>query len=461
MARAALNSIRISNLFPARLCALSLGVLALFCTLSLPIALRAQPQQAAQPMQQATLHDQQSASPRVTSYTLPPDLYRKAHLLGQIEFWGAILSFLYSVGILLVILRGRVAAKFRDWAERAARIRFLQALIFVPLVVGLLDLLTLPIAAAEHWIAKKFALSVQGWPSWFADWSKAGLLEIGLATFLVWILYAVIRHSPRRWWFYFWLVSLPIVVTLVFLQPLFVDPLFHKFEPLESKNPALAAALEKMVQRSGEDIPVSRMYWMGASEKSNELNAYVTGVGASKRIVVWDTTIAKMNTPATVFVVGHEMGHYALNHIAKGLAASALGLLVFFYFSYRLLGTLLARCGRRWSIRGVDDWASLPALLLLLTIFGFAASPVENAFSRYIEHQADQYGLEVTHGLTPDSSQVAAQSFQVLGELDLADPAPNPLDVFLFYSHPPIADRIRFALTYDPWAHTGHGQFVP
>ena len=99
-------------------------------------------------------------------------------------------------------------------------------------------------------------------------------------------------------------------------------------------------------------------------------------------------------------------------------------------------------------------------MLLLLSVFAFAANPITSAFSRHQEHQADQYGLEVTHGLTPDSGQVAAQAFNLLGDVDLADPEPNPVDVFLFYSHPSIPDRVQFALTYDPWSHGESGEFV-
>jgi Zn-dependent protease with chaperone function len=122
---------------------------------------------------------------------------------------------------------------------------------------------------------------------------------------------------------------------------------------------------------------------------------------------------------------------------------------------------MLARWGGQWKIRGVDDWASLPALLLLLTLFDFFATPIESAFSRHLEHQADQYSLEVTHGLTPDAGQIAAQAFQVLGEVDLSDPAPNPVDVFLFYDHPTIPDRIRYSLSYDPWSRRQQPEFVP
>ena len=127
---------------------------------------------------------------------------------------------------------------------------------------------------------------------------------------------------------------------------------------------------------------------------------------------------------------------------------------------YRCVGWLLARWGPDWSVRGLDDWASLPALLLLLSIFSFVSDPISNAFSRHIEHQADLYGLEVTHGILPDAGQVAADSFQVEGESALADPDPNPLNVFLFYDHPPISDRVRFCLTYNPWKEGQQPEFV-
>jgi STE24 endopeptidase len=216
-----------------------------------------------------------------------------------------------------------------------------------------------------------------------------------------------------------------------------------------------------MVQRAGENIPPARMFWMGAGEKSTALNAYVTGIGASKRMVVWDTTIAKMNTPQIVFVAGHETGHYVLYHIPKELAIFALGFFVVFYLGYRVMGGLLARRGARWGIRDMNDWASFPALLLVLSVFSFVLTPISNTVSRYFEHQADQYGLEVTHGLTPNSGEVAAQAFQILGEVNLSDPAPSPLDVMMTYNHPSIPDRVRFSLSYDPWANGGHGEFVP
>jgi STE24 endopeptidase len=402
----------------------------------------------------------QTAEKKVTEYTLPPELYRKARDLGRFRFRFALIDFFYGVFVLWVILYWRFGPKFRDWAESVSRNRIVQAAIFAPLLILTMDILGLPSDIYQNSVDRKYGLSVQSWGSWFWDWTKGQFLAVVLGTVLVAILYAVIRWSPRFWWFYFWLVSLPIAVLLVFLQPLIVDPMFHKFEPLQQKDPALTVSLEKMVQRAGENIPPERMFWMGAGEKTTELNAYVTGIGASKRFVVWDNTIAKMNTPQIVYVAGHEMGHYVLGHIWKGLIFAAVFLFVLFYLGFRTIGWFLRRWRKDWGIRGVEDLASLPALLLLLSVFSFVANPISSAMSRHFEHQADQYGLEVTHGLTPDSSEVAAQAFQILGEVDLSDPEPNPVDVLMFYSHPTIPDRIRFALTYDPWAKGEQGEFV-
>jgi STE24 endopeptidase len=397
---------------------------------------------------------------RITGYKLSPDLYKKAHDISRIRFRLSLLGFIYGLVILWIVLHWKLGPKFRDRAEKSSRKRFVQALVFSPLLILTMAVLTLPLDIYSEVVEKQFGLSVQSWGSWSWDWVKGQLIALILFTLLIWILYAVIRRSPRRWWFYFWLVSLPILIFVFFITPWVIAPLFNKFEPLQGKDPQLTAALERMVQRSGEDIPPERMFWMNASEKSTALNAYVTGLGASKRVVILDTTIAKMSTPQIVFVAGHEMGHYVLHHVIRGLVFFSLLFLFLFYLGYRSIGWVLARWGEGWAIRGFEDWASLPALLLLLTVFSFLTNPITSAFSRHDEHQADQYGLEVTHGLTPESAQVAAQAFQALGEVDLADPDPNPLDVFLFYSHPSIGDRIQFCLTYDPWAGGESGEFV-
>lgn len=417
--------------------------LLLFLVLCIPTVAQSPPSQPAAQTPAA-------AKPSST-YTLPPDKLAKSEALHKLDQKLIIFGTLYSWLVLLAMLYLGIAAGFRNWAESISRRQLVQAWIFVPLLLIALALAALPLRIYAHHISLQYGLSVQGWGSWFSDYAKGQALNIVFLAFALWIMQIIIRRSPQRWWFYCWLVALPVLAFLVFIAPLVIDPLFDKFEPLENKNPALVAAIEKAVQRGGLNIPPERMYEMKASEKVTTLNAYVTGFGASKRVVVWDTTIQKMTSPEILFVFGHEMGHYVLHHIPKGMAAGAIGLLIALCVLFHLANWLLRRYGPRWQIRALDDWAAIPMIFLLGGMIGFFAEPVGNAFSRHLEHQADIYGLEITHGINADSQQIAARSFQILGELSLDYPYPNRLEVFWYWTHPPISDRLRFALQYDPW----------
>lgn len=391
----------------------------------------------------------------VKTYTLPPDKLAKAIDYAAARHRLYFIGVAYGILVLLRLLAWRVAPRFRDWAEAASRRRILQAYIFAPLLLLTIDVIELPISLYGHHLSLEYEQSIQGWGSWFWDWSKGELISFALAGFLIWILYGTMRRSPRRWWFRFWLAAVPIVVFLMFIAPVVIEPLFFKFEPLAQQQPALVADIEKVVARGGLEIPPDRMYEMKASEKLKSLNAYVAGIGASKRVVVWDNTIRKMDTGETLFVFGHEMGHYVLGHIWIGIAGAALGILVFLLLAFYTMRWALARWGPRWEIRDITDWASLPVLLLALAVFGFLGEPIGNSFSRVLEHNADIYGLEVIHGIVPDSSQEAAQAFQILGEVSLDDPHPSPFIEFWLYDHPSISERVRFASQYDPW---GKGQ---
>lgn len=387
----------------------------------------------------------------IVAYTLPPDTLKKSETLYKLGHKFEIVSPLYSWLVLLAVLSWGIGARYRDWAEAVSSKRPAQLLIFVALLLITLALTGLPLNIYGHHIGLQYGLSVQSWGSWFADYGKGRVINFVIVSGLLSLLLTTIRKSPRRWWFYFWLEMLPLLVIGVFIWPIFIDPLFNKFEPLESKNPQLVEAIERVVQRGGLTIPRDRIYEMKASEKVTIPNAYVTGFGASKRVVVWDTTIQKLTTPETLFVFGHEMGHYVLNHILYGMVAGAIGLLVALYILFHLSRWVFNRYGSRWRIPALYDLAAVPMFFLLYGILLFFSQPVANAFSRDIEHQADVYGLEITHGINANSQQVAAHSFQVLGELSLDYPYPNPVEVFWYWSHPPIADRLRFALEYDPW----------
>jgi len=397
---------------------------------------------------------------KITAYTLPPDLYRKARNRGRIGFASRIIGFFYGLFVLWFILHRKLSAKYRDWAEKFSRNRFLQAFVFIPLLVLTIGVLQLPLDIFHESLSKLYKISVQSWPSWATDWAKVQLLTIVIGSLLAWILYAVIRKSPRRWWFHFWIISLPLLLFGIFISPYVIDPLFNKYELLTTKAPQLVPELQRVTRRAGQEVSPDRMFWMKASDKTIAINASVNGFGASKRIIIWDTTLAQETTDEVLTDFGHEMGHYVLGHIWKGFLFSAAMIFVLLYLGYRSIGWLLSRSGAAWGIRALDDWASLPALLLLLTLFGFAADPIGNTFSRYAEHQADIYSLEVTHGIVPDPGQAFAHSFQIYGETVLVDPDPNPVNVFLFFDHPTVADRIRLGVTYDPWSKGELPQFV-
>jgi len=420
--------------------------------------------QQAQPAPPAAQEQVAAAPPAkveaVKAYTLPPEKYEKAIAYSRANYRLYFIGVAWGLLMLLLVLRLRVAAKFRDWAERAGRRRFVQVVVFAPLLLLTLAVLNLPRDLYSHQLQLQYEQSVQGWGSWFGDWAKGRVVTFVIGIFLVWILYGVIRRRPRRWWFYFWLASILILIFMLFISPYVIQPLFYDFVPLQQDHPELVAQIERVVARAGMEIPRARMFEMKASAKLKSLNAYVTGLGASKRVVVWDTTIQKLTVPETLFVFGHEMGHYVLNHLPKGIALLSGFLLVFLYVSYRLLGWSVKRWGARGGIRELSDWASLPLLLIIVALIGFFFAPAGTGLSRYFERQCDTYGVEVINGIVPDRVAAATRAFQVLGEINLADPAPHPFIRFWLYSHPPLNERITFAFSYDPWSKGQAPEFV-
>jgi Zn-dependent protease with chaperone function len=399
---------------------------------------------------------QQPRELKVTEYSLPPDKLAKAEALYETRTVLYLFGMVFGIVVLWALLKLRVAPAFRDLAERAGKNRFVQALVFVPLLMFLIAVISLPLDIYEHHISRAYGLSVQDWGSWRLDWTKAEGISIAITVLAVFALFQIIRRSPQRWWFYFWLLTLPFLVLLIFVAPVILDPMFNTFVPLEKMQPLLVGQIERVTQRGGLSIPRDRMFEMEASEKVTTYNAYVTGIGATKRVVVWDNTARDLTIPETLFVFGHEMGHYVLDHIYKGLAFAAAMMLAGFWLGRRIVLAMLARWGEAWHIRDINDLAALPVLMLALSVLMLVGEPVGNAFSRHLEHQADIYGLEVTHGLFPDGSEVAASAFQKLGEKSYDYPAPSSLLVFWSYSHPSISERIRFCLQYDPW-HTPEG----
>lgn len=396
----------------------------------------------------------------ITAYTLPAGKLAKSTALYNVELLLLLVDSLYGIAILLFFLFGRVSARFRALAEYLTTNRAWQAVVFAPLFLILYWLLQLPISIYGHHVYMSYGLSIQQWPSWFADRGKSLGLELLVGTFGIMLAYFLMRKSPKLWWLLFWAVSAVFVIFVVFISPLVIDPLYNHFDPLEPRQPQLVAEIEKVTQHGGLSIPRDRMFEMNASAKVTTLNAYVTGFGASKRVVVWDNTSRSLTISQTLYVFGHEMGHYVLGHVWKGMIFTMFVMLVAYYAVARAGHWMIGRWGPRWNIRSLDDYASLPALILVSALFLIITGPILSGYSRYLEHQADVYGMEVIHGIVPNEQQVAAQCFQALGENSLEYPYPSRLLIFWTYDHPSIPDRLQFVLHYDPWSKGESPKYV-
>lgn len=425
---------------------------------ALPAAVAAQSSAPAPERQNQTALSSQSNEK--AAYSLPPDKLARAIAYSRIR---VILDFAYSgwgiLQLILLLVLG-IAARMRNTAVNLSRNRWVQGFAFTFLLLLVTTVLNLPLDLYGQHAARVYGQSVQGWGSWTWDATKGLLLTFVFGGLLVMLLFWVIRRSPRRWWFWFWIPAMIFVLIAVFVAPVLIDPLFNKFEPLAKTNPALVDRLEQVVSRGGIQIPPDRMFLMKASEKVTTLNAYVTGYGASKRVVVWDNAVEKATPDEISFIFGHEMGHYVLNHIPATLTFLGLLLIVEFYVGYRGVSWLIARYGERWKIPSQQDWGALVVLLLVISVLSFFSEPIVNGYSRMHEHEADVYGQEAIHGIVADPQKIAQQSFQLLGEISLTDPNPNPFVEFWTFSHPSVSSRAAFAADYNPWTEGQHPKYL-
>lgn len=387
---------------------------------------------------------------------MPPDKLAKAIALSH---WRAALYFGDTAWILLalgILIKAGTGLRIERLSQRVSVRQWVQGLVAVPVWLVILSLLELPAAVIGHYVGLRFGLSIEGWAAWWTDWAKSTVLLLGFGTLVLEALFALMRCSPRRWWLWFWILALPLEVFVVFLAPITIDPLFNHFQPLAKTDPALVDQLERVARRGGLDIPPNRIFLMAASRKVTGPNAYVTGLGASKRIVVWDTTIHLESPAEILFTYGHEQGHYVLHHVVKGIAFSAPLLLLFLWIASRVLDWVPRHTGAAESF---ERWSALGLVLFLAVALSFLADPIANAFSRQIEHQADVYGQEVIHGLVADPQATAASSFCHDAQLWLDNPAPNPFVEFWTYSHPSTEQRAEFAAGYNPWLPGRHPRY--
>jgi len=414
-------------------------------------------------------HTAQPDNSAKQAYTLPPDKLAKAIALSRIRDILDLVGTLWGLAVLGLLLATRAAAGLEDWARRASRYRWLQGLLFFAAFLVVITLANLPLDAFGHHVSMGYGISVQGWASWLGDQGKALGLAVTIGAPVLLLFNWIVRRWPRRYWLGAWVVTLPLLMLSVFVSPL-IETIFNQYEPLARNHPALVAELEKVVARTGTKIPPERMFLMKASVKTNGLNAYVSGLGVTKRIVVWDTTAGRIPNDEVQFIFGHESGHYVLHHILKGLVLSAFALFFVYWACARLAAWLARRFGSRWQLGKFEDRqdngtellasrAGFVVLFFVLSVAGFVLAPVDNTVSRYFEHEADVYGQEAIHGIVADPQKTAVAAFNALGGAWLEDPNPSPFIEFWTYDHPSVQTRANFALHYDPWATGGHGEF--
>ncbi len=446
------------------LCRAGIIVLALGLLFALPGSTQAEP--AHLPIMPGSNTASGPFSP-VTSaepYTLPPEKAAKARALGAIRTCLHFGSELWVLAVLLLVLATGTAARLADCVAKWTRRNWLRAAAFSAILLALLWLAAdLPAEAIGHSFSLRYGISLEAWPAWLLDQLKSIALTVALEAPLLMLLYGLMhwRSSRRFYWAWMALLMIPLLVLGTVLLPAVIEPMFNTFSPLAESHPELVRQLEKIVARTGTSIPPDRMFLMKASDKSNGLNAYVTGLGPTKRIVVWDTTADRMPEDQILFTFAHESGHYVLNHIPKGLAVGSIGIFLLFGFSVWLAGGLLVHWGAAWNISSPRSLPGLAVLLFALTLLMDVTEPIQNFGSRYIEHEADIYGQEAIHGIVADPRKTAVATFNTLGAAYLDDPDPSPLLEFWTYDHPSIQTRARFAAQYDPWAKGKQPQFFP
>jgi STE24 endopeptidase len=339
-----------------------------------------------------------------------------------------------------VILLFGLSKVFKQWAENSSKYKLLQTGIYIIWLSFFAFLATFPLSYISYSLSKTYHISTQSFPSWMKDELIDFWINYGTMLIIVPIMYWLMKKSTKRWWLYAWLLSIPFTLFMMFLQPVVIDPLYNDFYPL--KNKELETKILAMASKA--HIPAQHVFEVNMAEKTNAMNAYVTGIGSNARIVLWDTTLNKLSDNQILFIMAHEMGHYVEKHIYFGIAGYLLLSLFGLYIAYRLMNWVTRRFGKELKITDVRDIQSLPLFLLIISMLMFASSPLTNLISRYEETRADRYAINMTK-----NPEAAITSFQKLTRSGLSQVNP-PLLVKIFrYDHPSMLDRISMLEEYE------------
>jgi Zn-dependent protease with chaperone function len=372
-----------------------------------------------------------------------PDAKALAYYQSGNRLWAV--GQLWNLAVPLFVLLSGLSVRMRTLAARLAP-HWIGTVIVFALLYRVFDwLVSRPLGFYGAYVRPHaYGLSNLTVEKWLTD----SVITLGVSSLvgaLVLLgLYTCIRKFPRRWWLAVTVGLVPFTLFSVLVQPLWVAPLYNDFGPM--KDEVLEAEILTLADRSG--IEGSRVFEVDKSVETKTVNAYVTGFLASKRIVLWDTLLERLDEDEVLFVMAHEMGHYVLNHVLLGVALATLLSGLGFYLLQRIAPILLRRLGHRLGVTQLSDVAAVPLLLVLIELGSFAARPLALSVSRGFEREADRFALELTQ-----TSRAGATAFVKLQQSNLSIPRPGPLFVWWRASHPSLGDRIDFCNDYRPWQY--------
>ncbi len=419
--------------------ALVLLILFCACTLAQPTAANQMPSVVQVPgAAQATPDFNVDAATNAYLAQIPPANAARSDAYFEGGYWLILWDFLYGSVVALLLLNTRCSANMRDLAERVTRFEPLQTFLYWIEYFLAISILIFPLTVYEDYFREhKYGLATQTFAPWFGDQLKNLCVNLILGGLLVTILFGIVRRLPRTWWIWGAAATYAFMILVVLIAPVYIIPIFNKVTPLN--DPKIVDPILSMARANG--IPVKNVYQIDASRQSTRMSANVSGFAGTMRITLNDNLLRRGSPEEIQAVMGHEMGHYVLNHIYKGLTFGLIVIVVGFAWVHWALDWSLLRWGQKWQIRGIGDTAVLPLVLLLGGVFGFVITPIMNTYIRTQEYEADMYGLNTSR--QPDGF---AQAAIHLGEYRKM--SPGPVEEWIFFDHPSGHNRIHAAMRW-------------
>jgi STE24 endopeptidase len=374
--------------------------------------------------------------------TSPADSEESRHY-NRTKRWLGVADFAIGFGLLVVLLAAGWSGTLRDIAERGASQNYpLAVFLYVAMLMVISKAIGIPLEFYEFRLEHRYNLSNQKLRSWLWDELKGFLIGLVMATIVVELLYALIRQTQQHWWIFAWAVFLGLMILLAQVAPIVLFPIFYKFEPLE--NEELKRRLIVLSERAG--TRVRGVYKWHLSEKSKKANAALTGLGATRRIILADTLLDNYSDDEIEAVLAHELGHHVHRHILKSIFVQAGITLFGFWLANEVLRFAVER---RNMFETMSDFANLPLLILVSTVLSFLLMPALNAYSRFNERQADRYCFQSVATVEPFISPM-----NKLAQQNLSEKTPSAWVEWLLHSHPAVTKRVSAA---EAWAKSESG----